>query len=107
MQLKKMHRYFMTISILEKNKDEVEYILFLFFIIYCQIRSHSLLFCVIFVLLWCTSMSYGATSRSIFSVTSEQHHWFSGKISACQAGASGSIGDRIRPVRYGYHDSPG
>ena len=41
-------------------------------------------------------MSDGATSREIFLVTSEQHHWFSGKISACQAGASGSIENRIR-----------
>ena len=74
----------------------------------CYPESNALFYstvvCFIFVLLLCTSISYGATSRSIFLVTSEQHHWFSGKISACQAGASGSIGDR---TRYGNHDSPG
>ena len=50
-------------------------------------------------------MPDGATSREIFLMTSEQHHWFSGKISACQAGASGSIGKRVSSIPDD-HDSP-
>ena len=67
--------------------------------------SFSILFRVSIVLFLCTSMSDGATSREIFLMTSEQHHWFSGKISACQAGASGSIGNRTRSDTDD-HDSP-
>ena len=35
-----------------------------------------------------------------------QHHWFSGKISACQAGASGSISD-VRTHSDDINESPG
>jgi hypothetical protein len=63
--------------------------------------SFSILLRVSIVLFLCTSMSDGAT----FLMTSEQHHWFSGKISACQAGASVSIGNRIRSDTDD-HDSP-